>query len=445
MYQLFDYQKDLVKRSRESFAEGYKAPCIVAPCGSGKSIVIAEIVKKTTLKGNNVLFLVHRKELIGQIKNTLTEHGANMNYVCLGMVQTIVKRVEKIDKPNLIITDENHHSLANSYKKIYEYFSDVLRLGFTATPIRLNGSGLGDVNDVLIESKSTKWLIENKRLAPYKYYAPNLIDKSVLKISSTKDFTKGSIDNALNQKAIYGDVVKHYEKLAKNEQAIAYCHSIESSLKTKELFNKAGYPAEHIDAKTKKNERERIIEQFRNHEIKILCNVDLIGEGFDVPDCSTVIMLRPTKSLSLYIQQAMRGMRYKPGKTSIIIDHVGNVNEHGLPDMDREWDLKGIKKTNKDDVMPIKECPHCFGTYPSELGNICPYCGYEIPKEERETELEEIDAELSEITLDMSEGKYGTMEAKDANSVEEMYEIAKAKGYKPGWAYIQSKRRGWIK
>ena len=122
--------------------------------GSGKSVVIAEIARKTTLKGNQVLFLVHRKELIDQIKNTFEFHGVDMRYVLFGMVQTIVRKVDKIVKPKLIITDENHHSLAASYKKIYEYFSDVPRLGFTATPVRLNGSGLGDVNDLLIECVS---------------------------------------------------------------------------------------------------------------------------------------------------------------------------------------------------------------------------------------------------------------------------------------------------
>ncbi|MDU3375533.1 MAG: DEAD/DEAH box helicase family protein, partial [Enterococcus casseliflavus] len=155
-FELYDYQEDLIKRARESFINGYRAPCIVSPCGSGKSVVIAEIARKTTLKGNHVLFLVHRKELIDQIKSTFETHGVDMRFVVFGMVQTIVRKLGKIKKPKLIITDENHHSLASSYKKIYEYYSDVQRIGFTATPVRLNGSGLGDVNDLLIEGVSVK-------------------------------------------------------------------------------------------------------------------------------------------------------------------------------------------------------------------------------------------------------------------------------------------------
>src|SRR5690625_1175685 len=137
----------------------------------------------TTLKGNRVLFLVHRKELIDQIKETFEFNGVDLDLVHFGMVQTVVRRLDRMRKPDLIITDENHHSLAASYKKIYEHFNDVLRLGFTATPIRLNGSGLGDVNDILIEEINAKWLIKNNYLSPYKYYAPKLIDTGKLKLN----------------------------------------------------------------------------------------------------------------------------------------------------------------------------------------------------------------------------------------------------------------------
>src|SRR5690625_2831773 len=152
------------------------------------------------------------------------------------------------------------------------------------------------------------------------------------------------MDDSIESK-IYVDVIKHYRELADGEQAIAYCHSVEASKETAEQFNNHGINAVHLDAKTPKKDRDEIIQKFRDREIQIVCNVDLIGEGFNVPDCSTVIMLRPTQSLSLFVQQSMRGMRYRPNKTSIIIDHVGNVNRHGLPDDDRQWSLKGRKES----------------------------------------------------------------------------------------------------
>ena len=127
-------------------------------------------------------------------------------------------------------------------------------------------------------------------------------------------------------------------------------------------FNQAGIIAKHIDGETPKNERDLAIQNFRQGKIMILCNVDLISEGFDVPDCNTAILLRPTQSLGLFIQQSMRPMRYMENKTAIIIDHVGNVGRFGTPDMKREWTLdpkKGSNTTVKDE-NPVKQCPNCF-------------------------------------------------------------------------------------
>ncbi|PGP99181.1 DEAD/DEAH box helicase, partial [Bacillus cereus] len=266
MFQLHEYQRKLVERVRQAYAEGFTSPCVVAPCGAGKSVIISDIARMTTSNGKQVLFLVHRKELIDQIRNTFIKNEVNMDFVEFGMVQTVVRRLDKIVKPSFIITDESHHGLAASYRKIYDYFHDVLRLSFTATPIRLNGSGLGDINDILIEEVDAEWLIQNGFLAPYKYYAPKLIDTSLLKLNNLREFSCSSIDKAMESKTIYGDVVEHYLTLALGEQAICYCHNIESSKKVKQEFLHYGIVSEHIDAKTPKVEREGIIMKFRNKE-----------------------------------------------------------------------------------------------------------------------------------------------------------------------------------
>lgn len=442
MFELHDYQQTLVDKTRKSYADGYKAPCVVAPCGAGKSVIISEIARMTTLRGNQVLFLVHRRELIDQIKGTFKKNNVDLKLVYFGMVQTVVRKLDKIPKPKLIITDENHHGLANSYRKIYEYFSDVLRLGFTATPIRLNGSGLGDINDILIEEVDAKWLIENNYLSPYKYYAPKLIDTEKLKLNSLKEFSSTSVNQAMEDKTIYGDAIKHYKQLADGEQAIAYCHSIESSKQVTSEFIKNGIKAVHLDGKTPKEERSEIIQKFRDKEVQVISNVDLIGEGFDVPDCSTVIMLRPTQSLSLYIQQAMRGMRYRPGKTSIIIDHVDNVRRHGLPDMEREWSLEGNKKTSSgESEIKIKQCENCFAVY-HQSESECPMCGH-VPeiKEIKDYEVDE-SAELTEVTEE--DITLDFREPSDCKNMKELYELAKHRQYKPGWAYYQGKLLGFI-
>src|SRR5690625_4804656 len=397
MFQLHDYQQTLVDNTRQSYVDGYKSPCVVAPCGAGKSVIISEIARMTTLRGNKVLFLVHRKELIDQIKDTFKKNSVDLKLVHFGMVQTVVKKLDRLNKPQLIITDENHHGLAASYRKIYDHFHDVLKLGFTATPIRLKGSGLGDINDILIEEVDARWLIENSYLSPYKYYAPKLIDTEKLKLNSLREFSSTSVNDAMDDKTIYGDAIKHYKQLADGGQAIAYCHNVEASKQLASEFKQYGINAVHLDGKTPKAERDDIIRQFRNREIQIITNCDIIGEGFDVPDCSTVIMLRPTQSLSLFIQQSMRGMRYRPGKTSIIIDHVDNVSRHGLPDDDRKWSLKGVKKTESEAEIKIKECTNCFAVYPLGL-DICPHCGFK-PELVKETEYDvDESAELEQIT-----------------------------------------------
>ena len=346
MPELRDYQVDLIRRTQHSWRTGHKAPCIVLPCGGGKSVIVAEIAKRTTLNYKNVLFLVHRKELCEQIFRTFSWWGVDMSLCDIMMVQTASRRFEKLRTPDLIITDENHHSKSNSYRKIYDYFKKAYRVGVTATPVRLDGSGLIDVNDDLIVGVSAKWLIENQCLAPYDYYAPDIADLSGLKILRG-EFDSKSIENALSKPKIFGDVIKYYQQFAKGVKAVCYCASVKHSENMAEEFRKAGIPAEHIDGETPKEKRSQIIEDFRNGKIQILCNVDLISEGFDVPDCGCVIMLRPTQSLTLYIQQAMRCMRYRPNKKAIILDHVGNYSRHGMPDDDREWTLEGNPKKHQ--------------------------------------------------------------------------------------------------
>lgn len=396
----------------------------------------------TTHNKNHVLFLVHRKELIDQIRNTLTMNDVDMNFVNLGMVQTVVRRLEKTSEPALIIIDESHHVLANSYKKIINHFSNAKVVGFTATPVRINGGGLGDINDMLIEKVNVKWLIENQFLAPYKYFAPEIVQTETLDIKRTGEFDMTGLDDQFNKRMIWGDVIKHYQKLADGQQAILYASSLYQSQKMAASFEQVGITAAHIDGKTPKAERDHIIQQFRNGEIKVLCNLDLIGEGFDVPDCSTVIMLRPTQSLSLYIQQSMRGMRYRPEKTSIIIDHVGNVSRFGLPDMERTWTLEPKKGSNsKKAEAPVKICPDCFMTVLSS-NKQCEHCGHEFKVEAKPIQIDDA-AELQEITEPIFQVDYSS--PNDCKNMKELYEYAKEHNYKNGWAFHQGKAQGFIK
>lgn len=441
--QLRPYQNELVEQLRTAWREGYKAPCIVLPCGGGKSVILAEMARRTAANGKRVLFLVHRRELVEQIVGTFIGWGVDMRLCDVMMVQTASRRLSKLKKPALIMTDENHHSSAQSYKRIYEHFSDVLRVGVTATPVRLGGSGLGDVNDKLIVGVSAKWLIENRCLAPYDYYAPDVADLTGVR-TKMGEFVAADIEKAMIKNAVFGDVISYYRKLADGRKAVCYCAGIKHSKAMAESFSAAGIPAAHIDGETEKCERSRIISDFRSGKIRILCNVDLISEGFDVPDCECAILLRPTQSLTLYIQQAMRCMRFVDGKRAVIIDHVGNYARFGLPDDDREWSLdkKPKKLREQSDVIKAKMCPECFLTFsPPDNADkiICPHCGHIFEKKERR-EIKQESAELKKI-----EGfKLRYDDPRECHSYSELLAYAKQKGYKRGWAYYKAKEWGLL-
>lgn len=439
MPRLRDYQERLVEQVRQAYLQGFRRPCVVLPCGGGKSCIAAEIARRATGKGNRVLFLVHRRELVEQIQDTFYAWGVDLELCRVMMVQTACRRIGRLPPPRLIITDENHHCLAASYRKIYDAFPQAQGLGITATPVRLGGGGLGDVNDKLVTGVSAKWLIAHQCLSPYDYYAPSVADLSGLHTRRGEFITQEVVDE-LDKSKIYGDVIGYYKKLANGRKAVCYCASVGHSLQMAERFTAAGFPSAHIDGKTDRFRRGQLVNAFRDGEIQILCNVDLISEGFDVPDCSCAILLRPTQSLTLYIQQSMRCMRYQPGKRAVIIDHVGNYARFGMPDDDREWSLEPKKQKKKmvRDEFRIRQCPECFFTFPAATQ--CPKCGYEFPKQERAAPEEAPEAELSKIegfTLDFKTPD-------DCCSYSELMEYARAHGYKRGWAWYQAKARGFI-
>ena len=473
--ELRPYQKKVVYDVRNALRYN-RGVCAVLPCGGGKSVIIGNIAKMTTDKGNRVLFLVHRQELCEQIYQTFIKCGVNMDLVNIEMVQTACKHLDDLQTPNLIITDEAHHSKSISYTKIYDYFSTTKLLGFTATPTRLDKQDLSEIYSCRVESVSVQWLIDNHYLAPFRYYSAKLLDE--------KDFdNKFKIAEILAEKSVYGDVISNYQRIAENKSAICYCPSIATSKTMAENFRNNGISAVHIDGNTSKIVRNSAIEDFRNGKIKIICNVDLISEGFDVPDCEVVILLRPTQSLTLHIQQSMRSMRYKVNKTAIIIDHVNNYLKYGLPTQMRDWD--GIneeerKKMISNKEAPEQKCPNCFYVGLREDFQIdkykmmCPLCGYEWERPIKNRENGNfIDCNLSEVrgftVKGMDESykncndisslvKYGfdkhykktwcvhkSLELGFLNTFEDWKILAKNLQYKPYWAYINAKNRGLVK
>ena len=427
--ELREYQKDLINNIRAEIMAHKKRICAVLGCGGGKSVIQGNIAAEAAKKKYRVLFIVHRKELCRQIERTFRKCGVDFKYCTVGMVQSLCRRVPELKEPKLILVDECHHIPGKSYREIIESFPKAIVIGFTATPVRMNEGGLGSVFESLIESVSTKWLIENHYLAPYKYYGVDLADTRNLH-TKNGEFDQYEVENLMAKTVIYGDTVENWKKFAEGRQTIVYCSSINTSKATAKAFQDAGIAAAHLDGAASRAGREEIVTDFRRGKIKVLCNVDLFGEGFDVPDCEAVVLLRPTRSLALHIQQSMRSMRYKEGKTAVIIDHVGNYLRHGLPDDEREWSLQP-KKQKTECKVKVKTCPNCFAVVPATT-QVCPNCGLRFRTEQEEPLVLE-SVQLHEISA-LPYSDY-----KKCKTFEELERFRKAKGFKPGWTYYCAK------
>ncbi len=437
---LRDYQQDVYRKTVDAFRQGYKRPLVCLPCGGGKSYLFAEMAKNTR---GDVLILTHRRELLSQHNDLLANLGINAR---VSMVLTEAKRLGQYPRPALIITDEAHLSRSNSWMKVLDYYN-TFTVGFTATPVRLDGKPLGDMYDTLIEGVTVKWLIEHQRLAPFEYYAPTAVDTDGLRVAGG-DYVIQDMEQLMTGRAIYSDVLKSWEKLAGNGKTIAYCVSVKHAKETAEMFREAGYSAQAIDGSTPDKQREAIMNQFRSGEIKILCNVGIISEGVSIDDVTCCLLLRPTESHALYWQQAMRCMRYQPGKTATIIDCVGNYTRNPLPDSDVTWSLtQQAKKRDKLDEngnFYVRVCPNCYKTFAT--APICPYCGETYPLSPREIKAHE-EIELQRITEEEqakieSHKKQMRMEVGRCQTLADLWEIARQRGYAPGWVYKMAQAKG---
>jgi superfamily II DNA or RNA helicase len=350
------------------------------------------------------------------------------------MILTEANRLGEHPAPAIIIADEAHLSRSNSWMKVVQHYN-TWTVGFTATPVRLDGKPLGDVYDTLIEGVDVKWLIENKHLAPHEYYAPTLVETDGLR-KVAGDYVVSDLEQLMNERAIYGDVIEAYRRFAPGERAIAYCVSVGHAEITAENFNSVGISAQAISAGTPPKQRARIMENFRDGKITVLCNVGIISEGVSIDEVTCCMLLRPTESVALGIQQMMRCMRYLPGKTAKIIDFVANYTRVGLPDDEREWSLgeplKRKKQLNENGDFYIRSCPECFMTF--KTASVCPFCGTEYPLHPREIKARE-EVELQRITAEETarveeEKKKARREQGRADSFEALVQLGKERGYK---------------
>lgn len=390
---LRDYQERDVERLRESFRSGKKAPLLVAPCGAGKTIEFSYMAYNAVKRGNQVLALCHRRELIEQISSTFSCFGVTHEIIdpfhsprrgASAYVASVFSLVHHLDlcDPGLIIVDEAHHT-ANStiWGRILQAYPKARRLGVTATPTRMSGEGLKDFYDELILGPTYEELTDAGYLTPVKSWAPPTIDTSGLAVRGG-DFQHAGMVTRSDKPSVTGDAIEHYRQIAAGRRAIVFDVSVESARKRADAFRSAGFAAHCIDGELSNEVRRDIISGFRAGSITVLTSCDLVSEGFDLPAIEVGICLRPTRSLSLWIQQAGRILRpYEGKKQAILLDHARNIELHGLPNESRDWTLDGGIVRGKSSAS-VRLCLHCFAVN-RPGARVCAQCGQAFPKEPR--------------------------------------------------------------
>jgi len=438
------YQVDIVNKVRDLMRQGTRRVLIQSPTGSGKTALTAHMIATAVSRGLTCWFNVHRRELIKQsakafclenIKHGVVSSGFDEHKNALAQIssiQTLVKRFKRLRAPKLIVWDEAHHIAAGSWSKIFAAFPEAFHIGLTATPERLDGKGLKDWFDEIVSGPSVSWLIENNYLSPYRIYAPGGIQTDKIH-TRMGDYAKSELALAADTPTITGNAITHYLKHAPGKRAVVFCVSIEHSQHVVGQFRAAGIKAAHVDGETNVNERDSAVKDFESGKISILSNVDLFGEGFDLPSIEAAVLLRPTKSLGLYLQQCGRALRTSPGKTeAIILDHAGNCQRHGLPDEERGWTLdgRGERKSNNN-AASIKICPNCFAAQFSGLQK-CRLCGFIFEGEGRK--VTEVEGELVEV--DPAIVRRNRMrEQGRADSLDDLIRIGKKRGYRNPYAW----------
>jgi superfamily II DNA or RNA helicase len=428
--------------------------CNVLPTGAGKTVIFCAIAESAAKKNNSVLILVHRQELLIQTSEHLTRLGVEHGLIAPGhsmtgdlvqvaSVHTIVRRLDRIVKPSLIIIDECHHAGAQTWKTIIDYCHGSYILGVTATPCRLDGKGLGvfagGYFEIMIEGPNISDLIYRGYLAPPITYAPSDIDLTGVHLRGG-DYDQHEINTRVDKPKITGNAIDHYIKLSRGLPAIAFCASIKHADHVATEFSIAGVKAASLTGKMSDYERKNKIKGLANGAIEVLTSCDIISEGTDIPVVNTAILLRPTASVGLYLQQCGRVLRMFEGKkNAIILDHVGNCIRHGLVDEVREWSLNGIKKREKktagEPQLKIKRCIKCFAMFYAHLTH-CPQCGTICKSNGRE--IAQIDGELSLVDKQIMERAriVNHREQGRARSLEDLLAVARQRGYKPQWAHI---------
>jgi DNA repair protein RadD len=349
------YQIDIAADFERHIAQGERKFLLVAPTGSGKTVIASAIIAGSTRR---VLVVAHRREIINQTSEKLTARGVSHGIIQAGdekklrpiaavqvaSIQTLHARAIRsttmlMPVADLLIIDEAHHACAMTYKKVIEAYPNAIVLGLTATPCRGDGRGLGGIFKTMIECPQVPDLIEQGYLVRARVYAP--VDPDLRGVrTQAGDYVESQLAERMDRDTLVGDIITHWFKYGERRKTIAFACSVGHSVHICDEFVKAGVRAEHLDGSTSIDERAAILHRLACGESEVITNCMVLTEGFDLPDMSCIILARPTKKMGLYRQMIGRGLRPSDGKTHVVIlDHSGAVFRHGLPEDRVEWTL----------------------------------------------------------------------------------------------------------
>lgn len=459
MFALRDYQEDAINDVRNAFSL-HHAVLLVLATGAGKTVCFTEIASLAAQRNNRVLVLAHRDTLIKQASGKMDAYGVRHGIIMagftpdptalvqVGSVQTLVRRLESkfcdMWEPRLIIIDEAHLSAAKSYQRILARWPKAKILGVTGSPIRLDGKPLGKkaggTFDYMVKGISIGELIERGYLSNPIVYAPReQLDLSGIR-SLGGEYRDDDLEKLVDKPKLIGSAVEYYKKVAMGIPAVAWCVTLNHARHVRDRFIEAGIPAEMLCGEDSTERREEVLGKLARREILVVTFVGLLVEGVDVPEIGCVILLRPTKSTSAYLQTVGRGLRVLPGKnTCIILDHASLTYTHGFVDDERDWVLdydedsgpKGKRKTKAKTIAAV-HCDTCHAIVAPQP--VCPVCGSPLAATGRK--IDEVDGELVQLSKEDKKKIQvkRRKEVEQTKTLEDLLMIENARGYSDGWA-----------
>jgi len=401
MYKLRPYQENNFNELRHAYAKGNKRVLYQAATGSGKTVVASMVAKLAVEKGNRVMPIAHRRELIHQFANKLNEMDLNCGIVMAGeklevfkeiqvsSIQTLWRRFLKVRKihlhdPDLIIIDEAHRSLSSTYLKLLDAFPKAWVLGLTATPVRTDGRGLGHVYEEMVCSPSVQELTDMGYLVPVIPYGGSMGDLKGIK-STAGDYNKKELEERMNLPNLVGDCVQNWLKHAEGRPTLSFASGVKHSIALAEAYQSVGVNAVHVDANTHKDDRDEVLGKLERGEVDIITNCMVYTEGTDCPAISCVQSANPSKAIAKYLQQVGRGMRPDEAsgkKDCVFLDHSGATQRHGYVEEPIPWSLDTKGKLHveiakaRDKSLKQFECVDCGHIWSGKIR--CPMCGRKL-------------------------------------------------------------------